>query len=77
MNLHEYQAKKLLSDFNVPIQRGRVVDNLDDLIKIVDTKIYGRSKILFGTFNWVIFLLKFLLVQQQVDRKDLISKDCQ
>ena len=33
MNLHEYQAKKLLSDFNVPIQRGRVVDNLDDLIK--------------------------------------------
>ena len=33
MNLHEYQAKNLLSDFNVPIQRGRVVDNLDDVIK--------------------------------------------
>jgi succinyl-CoA synthetase beta subunit len=33
MNLHEYQAKNLLSNFNVPIQRGRVVDNLDDLIK--------------------------------------------
>ena len=33
MNLHEYQAKNLLSDFNVPIQRGRLVDNLDDVIK--------------------------------------------
>ena len=32
MNLHEYQAKNL-SDFNVSIQRGRVVDNLDDVIK--------------------------------------------
>ena len=31
MNLHEYQAKELLSKYNVPIQRGVVVDNLDNL----------------------------------------------
>ena len=32
MNLHEYQAKNLLSDFNVPIQRGRWLIT-DDVIK--------------------------------------------
>jgi len=31
MNLHEYQAKELLSKYNVPIQRGVVVENIDEL----------------------------------------------
>ncbi|WMX15698.1 MULTISPECIES: ADP-forming succinate--CoA ligase subunit beta [unclassified Aureispira] len=31
MNLHEYQAKELLASYGVPIQRGVVVENLDDI----------------------------------------------
>ena len=31
MNLHEYQAKAILSNFNVPIQRGKVTDNIDEI----------------------------------------------
>ncbi len=31
MNLHEYQAKELLNRFGVPIQRGVMVENLDNL----------------------------------------------
>ena len=31
MNLHEYQAKTILSNFNVPIQRGKVTDNIDEI----------------------------------------------
>ena len=29
MNLHEYQAKTILSNFDVPIQRGKVTDNIN------------------------------------------------
>lgn len=78
-NLKTIKIKKIYKkDHLIIIHRERKADdNLGDLIKIVDTKIYGRSKIIFGTFNWVIFLLRFLLVQQQVDHRDLSSKDCQ
>ena len=31
-------------------------DNLDKYINVLITKYYGRSKIIFGTFNWAIFL---------------------
>ena len=31
MNLHEYQAKMILSNFDVPIQRGKVTDNINDV----------------------------------------------
>ena len=31
MNLHEYQAKTILSNFNVPIQRGKVTDNINEV----------------------------------------------
>ena len=31
MNLHEYQAKNILSNFNVPIQRGKVTDKIDEV----------------------------------------------
>ena len=31
MNLHEYQAKTILSNFDVPIQRGMVTDNINEV----------------------------------------------
>ena len=31
MNLHEYQAKELLSSYGVPVQRGVVVENIDNI----------------------------------------------
>lgn len=31
MNLHEYQAKIILSNFDVPIQRGKVTDNINEV----------------------------------------------
>ena len=31
MNLHEYQAKTILSNFDVPIQRGKVTENIDEV----------------------------------------------
>ena len=34
MNLHEHQAKELLSSYGVPIQRGMVVENIDQLQSI-------------------------------------------
>ena len=33
MNLHEYQAKELLKRYNVPIQEGVAVENVDDAVK--------------------------------------------
>ena len=52
-NLKTIKIKKIYKKENlIIIHRERnAEDNLDDLIKIVDTKIYGRSKIIFGTFN--------------------------
>ena len=34
MNLHEHQAKELLSSYGVPIQRGMVAENIDQLQSI-------------------------------------------
>ena len=31
MNLHEYQAKTILSNFDVPIQRGKVTNNINEV----------------------------------------------
>ena len=52
-NLKTIKIKKIYNkDHLIIIHRERKAeDNFDDLIKIVDTKIYGRSKIIFGTFN--------------------------
>ena len=33
MNLHEYQAKEIINSYGVPIQKGVMVDNLDDAVK--------------------------------------------
>jgi len=33
MNLHEYQAKELLKRYNVPVQEGVAVENVDDAVK--------------------------------------------
>jgi succinyl-CoA synthetase beta subunit len=33
MNLHEYQAKELLKRYNVPIQEGVAVENVDDAVR--------------------------------------------
>tara|TARA_X000000950_G_scaffold187708_1_gene227004 strand:- start:343 stop:903 length:561 start_codon:yes stop_codon:yes gene_type:complete len=39
-------------DYIVIIHReGKSEDKLDDLLKIIETKQYGRSKIIFGLFN--------------------------
>ena len=32
MNLHEYQAKDILADFGVDVQRGIVANNKDEAI---------------------------------------------
>ncbi len=33
MNLHEYQAKELLKQYNVPTQEGVAVENVDEAVK--------------------------------------------
>ena len=36
MNIHEYQAKKLLASFNVPVSKGEPVLALADIDKAID-----------------------------------------
>ena len=36
MKIHEFQAKELLSDYNVPIQRGHVVYSSNDIEKTIE-----------------------------------------
>ncbi|MBX7163774.1 MAG: ADP-forming succinate--CoA ligase subunit beta [Saprospiraceae bacterium] len=36
MNLHEYQGKKLLSKYEIPVQRGVLVENLSDMANAYD-----------------------------------------
>ena len=36
MKIHEFQAKELLSDYNVPIQRGHVVYSSNEIEKTID-----------------------------------------
>ena len=35
MNIHEYQAKKILKDFNAPVSNGVVIKSLDEVEKAV------------------------------------------
>lgn len=49
MNLHEYQAKAILSSFGVPIQKGIAVDNADKAIEAAK-KLQAET----GTQFWVI-----------------------
>ena len=40
MNIHEYQAKKILKDYEAPVSKGIVISSLeeiDDKIKSLDT----------------------------------------
>lgn len=48
MNLHEYQAKELLASYGTPIQRGVVVENLDNL-----ESAYNQLREETGT-DWVV-----------------------
>ena len=36
MKIHEFQAKELLSDYNVPIQRGYVVHSSNEIEKTIE-----------------------------------------
>lgn len=45
MNLHEYQAKKLLSDYGLPVSKGQVVDNVEDALNVA---------MQMGTAKWVV-----------------------
>ena len=45
MNLHEYQAKTILSNFDVPIQRGKVTENIDEVENSIRKKIIEDKKI--------------------------------
>ena len=36
MKIHEFQAKELLSDYNVPIQRGHVVYSSNEIEKTIE-----------------------------------------
>ena len=45
-------------------------DNLKDIVNIIITKKYGRSKVLFTTLKPGIASLKFLLLLLQADWKD-------
>ena len=42
MKIHEFQAKELLSDFNVPIQRGHVVCFTNEIEKTIEKVQIGR-----------------------------------
>lgn len=48
-------------------------DGFSDILKIVENKKYGRSKIIFGVFSWGIALYKLLPAQRLADQKDLAS----
>ena len=36
MNIHEHQAKELLSEFGAPVSKGIVIYNLSDIDKKID-----------------------------------------
>lgn len=42
MNLHEFQAKELLSRFGVPVPRGRITDNGSDAARIAERLGFSR-----------------------------------
>lgn len=37
MKIHEYQAKKIFSDYGIPIPQGRVAFSVDDAVKVADS----------------------------------------
>lgn len=45
MNLHEYQAKKLLAEYGLPVSKGQVASNVDDALNIA---------LQMGTSKWVV-----------------------
>src|SRR5438067_884777 len=36
MNLHEYQAKKLLAEYKLPVGHGEVASNVEEALKVAD-----------------------------------------
>src|SRR5688572_14924109 len=51
MKLHEYQSKKLLSDYGVPVPGGEVADNRDDARRIAELyggKVVVKAQVLMG-----------------------------
>ena len=60
-NLKTIKNKKLFNDKHILIihRENNSKDNFNELIKIIEIKIYGRSKIIFAVFKWEIFLYKF------------------
>ena len=36
MKIHEYQAKSILKEYNIPIQDGYVIENINDAQHIID-----------------------------------------
>lgn len=45
MNLHEYQAKQLLSEYGLPVSRGEVAANVEEVLRIANK---------MGTQRWVV-----------------------
>lgn len=45
MNLHEYQAKKLLADYGLPVSKGEVAANVDEALRAAEK---------VGTAKWVV-----------------------
>jgi len=37
MKIHEYQAKKIFSDYNIPIPQGQVAFTVDEAVKVADS----------------------------------------
>ena len=60
-NLKTIKNKKLFNDKHILIihRENNSKDNFNEIIKIIEIKIYGRSKIIFAVFKWEIFLYKF------------------
>ena len=45
MNIHEYQAKQIFADFGVPVQNGKVIENMVDAVSAAKE---------IGGKNWVV-----------------------
>ena len=71
-NLNLIKKYKIYKNEHVIIihREKNTQDAFKDILNIIITKQYGRSKVIFATFNWEVFLYKFLFAQQLVDQKD-------
>ena len=36
MNLHEYQAKQLLAEYDLPVPQGQVAGNVEEALSVAD-----------------------------------------